>query len=479
MNIQIQHADVHLIDLRTRLPAKYGIVTMTGAPHAFIRTQVEVDGRVHSGIAADNLPPKWFKKDLRQALDEETDEMLRVIEHAVSASVGMKGSSAFDVWKKLDAVQQDWGRAHNLPSLLSNFGTALVERALVEAICKSLGSPFARAVGSSAMGIRLGEMDKRLVGFQPADLLPRQPRQRVIARHTVGMADPLTDDDISADNRLNDGLPQSLAEYIQRYGLKHFKIKISGDVGQDRDRLQRTADVVDKHVTTSAAITFDGNEHFLSLPEFREYWAQLTETAALQPLLARLLFVEQPFHRDVALDRDVLSELNRWSDCPKLIIDESDAEQDSLARALELGYHGKGFKNCKGVFRGVAGACLLEKLRRDSPDSSFLLSGEDLANVGPVGLMQDLAVAASLGIESIERNGHHFFAGLSAFPQSVQQQVLQHHGDLYDRSHIGWPTVRIERGELNLQSVNAAPLGVGFELDVEQFQEASRWRQTT
>ncbi|HCK51670.1 MAG TPA: hypothetical protein DIC23_00540, partial [Planctomycetaceae bacterium] len=89
-----------------------------------------------------------------------------------------------------------------------------------------------------------------------------------------------------------------------------------------------------------------------------------------------------------------------------------DARNDSLALALELGYHGTSHKNCKGVFRGVINACLIEFLNRQNNvgdrESRYIMSGEDLANIGPVALLQDLAVASSLGITSIERNGHHY-----------------------------------------------------------------------
>jgi hypothetical protein len=77
---------------------------------------------------------------------------------------------------------------------------------------------------------------------------------------------------------------------------------------------------------------------------------------------------------------------------------------------------------------------------------------------------------AALGIESVERNGHHYHAGLSQFPGAVQEQILGHHPDLYDRSLGAWPTLRIQEGQLSLSSINAAPFGVGFELAVEQFQ---------
>ncbi|MED5401777.1 MAG: hypothetical protein VX669_15415, partial [Planctomycetota bacterium] len=172
--------------------------------------------------------------------------------------------------------------------------------------------------------------------------------------------------------------------------------------------------------------------------------------------------------------------LASWAGRPRMIIDESDARNDSLALALELGYHGTSHKNCKGVFRGVINACLIEFLNRQNNagdrESRYIMSGEDLANIGPVALLQDLAVASSLGVKSIERNGHHYFAGLQAFPGPVADQVLAAHGDLYHRSSNGWPTLTVRGGRVSLASLQRAPLGVGFAIDVEQFTDSVRWR---
>src|SRR5262249_17930380 len=136
-----------------------------------------------------------------------------------------------------------------------------------------------------------------------------------------------------------------------------------------------------------------------------------------------------PFHRDVALLPEVVGKLAEWSDRPPLIIDESDGEVESLPQALELGYAGTSYKNCKGIFKGLANACLLAQRRRQQPTQSAILSGEDLVNIGPVALLQDLTACATLGIASVERNGHHYFAGLSMFPLEVQQQILKAHFD--------------------------------------------------
>jgi hypothetical protein len=63
----------------------------------------------------------------------------------------------------------------------------------------------------------------------------------IAARHTIGLLDPLTEDEIAEP--LDDGLPQSLEAVITRYGHRWFKIKLSGDVAADLDRLGRIASV--------------------------------------------------------------------------------------------------------------------------------------------------------------------------------------------------------------------------------------------
>jgi hypothetical protein len=130
------------------------------------------------------------------------------------------------------------------------------------------------------------------------------------------------------------------------------------------------------------------------------------------------------------------------------------------------------------VFRGVANACLLAHRQPDPAGPRFVLSGEDLANIGPVALLQDLAVDAALGIRSVERNGHHYFAGLSMFPAEVRHQVLAHHADLYHASRDGWPTLTIEDGSIQVRSVVEAPFGFQPRLDVEQFAPLADWKRS-
>jgi hypothetical protein len=105
------------------------------------------------------------------------------------------------------------------------------------------------------------------------------------------------------------------------------------------------------------------------------------------------------------------------------------------------------------------------------------MSGEDLSNVGPVALLQDLAVCATLGIQSVERNSQHYFKGLSMHSPAVQEQVLTHHADLYRPHETGhFATLRISNGQIAVGSVVNAPFGVGFELDLAPFTSLKEWR---
>ena len=115
----------------------------------------------------------------------------------------------------------------------------------------------------------------------------------------------------------------------------------------------------------------------------------------------------------------------------------------------------------KGVFKGVCNACLIAHRNRGRRGRQLILSAEDLANVGPIALPQDLAVVATLGIAHVERNGHHYFRGMSSWPFSVQDCVLRQHADLYRRHELGFPVLDIKDGKLSTDSVLRAPFGSG------------------
>ena len=464
--IVLRHAELYRIPLRLRMPFRYGIATLTELPHAVVRMTFEIDGALHTGFAADNLPPKWFTKDASRDTGEEIAELFAIIRTAAGFAREVHAATPFRFWLELHDAIAGWARTRRLPPLLAHFGGTFVERALLHAWGRARGESFAAALRSNSPGFDLGRLHPELAGDLPARWLPAAPAPVVFSRHTVGLSDPLVAADLSPADRLDDGLPQTLEDNIRTYGLRHFKIKINGERDRDLARLSAMAALFARTCGDDFAFSLDGNESFRDVAAFADTLRSLIAEPALRSLWPRLLFVEQPWHRDVALSPAIGDLARTWPDRPPIIIDESDAETGSAARALALGYAGTSHKNCKGVFKSVANACLLARHR--AAGHAVVHSGEDLTNLGPIALPQDLAVAAALGISSIERNGHHYFAGLSQFPPALRRHALDRHPDLFTGTPSGWPRVDVRAGRLSLASVNAAPLGVPGDPDLSE-----------
>ncbi|MGI9470335.1 MAG: hypothetical protein ACR2NZ_02305 [Rubripirellula sp.] len=465
--------------MSTRFPFRYGIASLSRLPHLIVRAEVEVDHQRCIGMAADGLAPKWFTKNPDTDFEQQDlPQMLRVIQHAANLSRDL-GAQAnfFSWWHELYASQHAWAADHNLPPLLANFGCSLIERAVLEACCRRHEISLSSALRSNVLALDLGVIRSELSNLQPVDVLPKQPLPSVVLRHTVGISDPFTDGELDPSDQVKDGLPHSLVSAIRTYGLTHFKIKLSGNHRQDRERLQELAGLLRSQVGKEMRFTLDANEQYESMESFRDQWRALCLDPPVRRMIDEsLLFVEQPVHRDFALHDETYEAFNGWPDAPPIIIDESDADLGTLPRALKIGYAGTSHKNCKGVVKSLAAAATIrntDDLRNtNNLGQSRILSGEDLANVGPIALNQDLAVVAALGIPHVERNGHHYFAGLQMYSRAIQEQVVSDHPDLYAWHDEGFAHVMPQGGRLHLESLNLAPLGVARLIDLRSI---DRW----
>jgi hypothetical protein len=472
MTVSVEATDARVVEMDLRMPFEYGDVTVTERPLLFLSVTADVDGTRREGIASETMAPQWFIKGVDY--EEALAAMLEVIDAARRHATALApAGSVFAFWRRLYEEQERWAADSPHPPLLWGFGVSLIERGLIDAFCRARGTTFGAAVRDGSLGIDLGAVYDDLAGRDPAALLPAEPRRSIAVRHTVGHSDPLTDDEIPPDGRLDDGLPHSLTDYARADGVSYFKIKLAGDVDADVARVRDVAAAVEGALD-DYAYTFDANEGYPDVEALREFWATIESDPALGAFADRLLCIEQPVPRTEATTEDTARALTAW-DGPPVIIDESDDRLRSLERALECGYAGTSHKNCKGVFKGVANACLIEARNR-ADDGGRVLTAEDLLNVGPVALLQDLAVVATLGIEHAERNGHHYFRGLEMLPASLREGVLDAHGDLYRRHEGGFPTLDVENGSIDVGSVVDAPFGPGCDVDVSGLERLEAWR---
>ena len=442
---------------------------MTEAPHLFVSVTVEIKGHVAQGVSADGLPPKWFTKNPDTTFEQDDlPAMLRVIRHAadLSQQIGER-ASFFDWWREIYAAQHLWASQQDLEQLLSGFGVSLIERAVLDALCRHVGLTLFDVLRRNAVNIDFGAIRPTLRAVAPADVLPRQPRSRVGLRHTVGLGDAISNRDETNIAAPADGLPFTLEENITSYGLRYFKIKLSGDTAVDQHRLEEIANVIERTAIDSQ-FTLDGNESYPTMKAFRDAWSELLQSETIRRIVQEsLLFVEQPVHRSSALTDDIAIQLASWPEAPPIIIDESDADLDSLPRALALGYSGTSHKNCKGIIKSLLNRATLDTDLHKA-NQQRILSAEDLGNVGPVALLQDLAMVAALGIAHVERNGHHYFAGLSMYSESIQESLLVHHRDIFARQPE-FVALSPRNGQLVLDSINKAPFGLAPFIEVDQF----------
>jgi hypothetical protein len=292
-------------------------------------------------------------------------------------------------------------------------------------------------------------------------------------RHTVGLADPLTTAELGADQRLDDGLPQSFEEYLVAKGIRHVKLKVNGELERDLDRIATVAALLDRHAPDGYVVSLDGNEQYGS----PDGVLQLLEAVEARPELARfrasIEFLEQPLARAVALD-PAAAGLSRLAAKLPVAIDESDDRIEAFREAVALGYRGISIKNCKGVSKAIANFCLATKLTAEG-DGSWFITGEDLMNTAVLPVQQDLATGAMLGLRHMERNGHHYVHGLDHLSPAEVAGCFEHHGSLYEPLGAGGQ-LRIVDGRLDLRSLWGPGYAVGFAPDWAALTPAEEWR---
>jgi len=409
-------------DVRLRMPFRFGVVTLTESPQAFVRARIRLeDGRESEGAAAELLAPKWFDKDPALSNEDNYDQLRASLGRAREQVLAHEARTA-------------WAHASPGKGLVENYGPALIDRALLDALCRALGVSFYRAVQTNLVGA--GNFEGMDLGSFFATL---KPRVAIAARHTVGLVDPITAADQTA--RVGDGLPETLEEVAARYGHRYFKLKVGGDMRADVERLAAIASVLDR-IADPYHVSLDGNEQYEDMQGVAALWAGMKAEPRLRRLVDSVLFIEQPVKRSRALERKV-----EGIDKP-VIIDESDDSLDAFPRAKALGYRGVSSKTCKGIYKS-----LVNRARCAAWGGGYFMSGEDLTIQAGLALQQDTALVSLLGLTHLERNGHHYVNGMAGLPQAEQDAFLGAHADLYERSH-GAVRVKIADGMLSIGSLD-------------------------
>jgi hypothetical protein len=395
-------------------PFRFGAVTVNAAPQAFVRAEIEVEGKgVFVGGSAEMLVPKWFDKRGHLTPEQTVGELRRSLLIARELYLARPGfQTAFDLHADGIRAQLEACGKEDIPPLAAGYGPAEIDKAILDALLRAAGASFFDGMTGNIAGID-ARLSPDLNGGDIAKFLSgRKPLERVAIRHTVGL-----DDIIEGEG--------GVADASENSGARYFKLKLNGDPEADAARLIRIGQAL-MTLGYDYRVSLDANEQYADLASLGALIDRLERDGALQPIATRLLYIEQPMPRDIT----------RASPLGKLagrdfIIDEADDSWDAFPAARALGYRGISSKSCKGIYKSIVNATRAAKW--STGGERFFITGEDLTCQAGMCVQQDLALGALIGVTHAERNGHHYVDGFGDTPASEAQAFLSAHPDLYTK----------------------------------------------
>ncbi len=416
-------------------PFRFGAVVIEAASQLFVRAEIEIEGKgIFTGASAEMLVPKWFDKRAALTAEDTVDELRRALSIARGIYLAHSGfATAFSLHAACLAAQVEACAKEDIPPLAAAYGPAEIDKAVLDALLRGARVNFFDGMAQNVAGI-----DARLTPDLDDDdiarfLAARKRRRRVAIRHTVGLDDPIEGKGGVADAREN-------------AGAHYFKLKLGGDPGSDVPRLVRIGQQL-ATLPHDYGVTLDANEQYADLSALRALADQLDGDAALRPIAAKLLYIEQPMPRDITRASPLGALVKR-----DFIIDEADDSYDAFPAARALGYRGISSKACKGIYKSIVNA--VRAMTWSAEGGNYFITGEDLTCQAGLAVQQDLALGALIGISHAERNGHHYVDGFTETSDAEAQAFLNAHFDLY-ASNGGKVRLSIRDGDLLTDSLTA------------------------
>ena len=300
-----------------------------------------------------------------------------------------------------DDVVREMQLPEPMPRLAQLVAASPLEAAIHDAYGKALGANSYDLLGAEFVNSDLATyLTPEFAGEYLDQYTLRAPKPRIPLYHLVGALDPLTEGDLS--RRLNDGLPETLGEWILADGLTHLKIKLAGDdLAWDVERVVRVDQVSEVAQAQRGCArwqySLDFNEKCANVEYVLEFLAKVRERAPAA--LERVQYIEQPTHRDLHAHPD--NRMHAAARIKPVVIDESLIDLDSLQLARELGYSGVALKACKGQTEALLMGAAAQKY-------GLFLCVQDLTCVGASFLHSASLAARIPTVAAIEGNGRQY-----------------------------------------------------------------------
>ncbi len=300
-----------------------------------------------------------------------------------------------------DAVTAALGLPERMPKLMTLVAASPLDAALHDAYGKVHGRNVYLCYGPEFANRDLSHfLTPDFRGeYLDAYVLP-EPKASMPLYHLVGALDPLTAGDVARP--IGDGLPETLAEWIEFDGLTHLKIKLAGD-----DLAWDLARVVAVEAVAAETNGRLGREQWFYSADFNEkcknvdyvldFLARLGEQSPAA--LSRIQYIEQPTARDLRANPG--NKMHWAAALRPVVIDESLTDLESLQLAVEQGYSGVALKTCKGHGQALLMGAYARKHK-------LFLCVQDLTCPG-ASFLHSAGLAARLpGVAAVEGNARQF-----------------------------------------------------------------------
>lgn len=404
--------DIRLIETATdteyikyRAPMKFGGRVVTDVVLLNVKAIVECrDGRRGVGRGSMTMGNVWAWPSAAVSTEKTLAAMVELGERLASlAADGSLWGHPLELthqWSmhyaaEASAVCARLGAEEPMPRLAQLVAASPLEAAIHDAYGQALGENSYNLLSADYCNRDLSAyLSAEFSGEHLDRYTLRTPKPSMPLYHLVGALDPLSESDVS--NRVGDGLPETLAEWIVADGLTHLKIKLAGDdLKWDVERVvgveRVAAEVQARRGCSQWCYSADFNEKCPNVEYVLEFLAEVRQRAPAA--YDRLQYIEQPTHRDLKAHPE--NRMHRAAELKPVVIDESLVDFESLLLAREMGYSGVALKACKGHSEALLMAAAAQKFGMflcvqdlTCPGASFLHSASLSARIPTVAAIE-------------------------------------------------------------------------------------------
>ena len=416
-DIKIVEIQTYKTPVRCRTPLKFGAVVVEELPIGYARVVAENRaGNRAEGWGAMFLMDLWAWP-VSRASHEAKNRVMRGYAHPLE--IFMETEAELRHLNRALCAQHTSGE--EMPFLGALIAASPVDHAVHDAFGKVNGIDSYCGYGPNHMSFDLSRyLGRDYRGVYPSQFLRQDYLPQVPVFHLVGGLDLLRRAEVT-DAFPQDGIPNSLDDWIIRDGVFCLKVKLQGrDLAWDVARTEEVSRIYHEVRATrrpdlpaSPYLTADTNEQCESPDYIVEYLRTLAQQSP--QVYDEVLYIEQPTERDLTAHR---WDMRPIAQLKPVLIDESLSSIEDFELARELGWSGIALKSCK---------CL-------SSDLLFVPQAElahipyavqDLTNPS-LALLESVGLAARTHtILGVEANSRQFFPAANELAATVHPELYQ------------------------------------------------------